>query len=73
MRAFLLSLALVVCGACGDNLPDPTPDAGSPSCCDLWPDTNAIQACAATPHACGVLRCETPDGSVQIGVCGVNP
>lgn len=68
MRAVLLSLALV---ACGDNLPDPTPDAGAPSCCALYPDVAAIQACAATPHACGVLRCETPDGPVQIGVCGV--
>lgn len=42
------------------------------SCCSLWPDANAIQECVALPHgACGTLRCDTSDGPVQVGVCGL--
>jgi len=62
---------MILIGACGDNLPDPTPDAAPPSCCALWPDVNAIAACMDPPaHSCGRARCETPDGPVDIPVCG---
>lgn len=66
--SFLASLSLV---ACGDNLPDPTPDAREFSCCDLWPDVNAIAACSMPPpRSCGRMRCETVDGPVDIPICG---
>lgn len=39
----------------------------APSCCDLWPDTDAIRLCAPLPAgACGVLVC--PLG--HLNVCG---
>jgi len=67
-------LVSVLVSGCGDNLTESPPDAdvdAAPDCCLLWPDVNAISACMKPPpKSCGRARCETPDGWVDIPVCG---
>jgi len=65
-------LVLLVLVGCGDNIAEPSPPDAAPfDCCTLWPDVNAISACMMPPaRSCGRARCETPDGPVDIPVCG---
>lgn len=77
-------IALV--GACGDNVRGPVelldapPDTSScaatdasPGCCALYPDEDAVRACAQDAFpigACGVVACQNPDCSfAKVNVC----
>lgn len=62
----------------GPDCAPPDPDAGA-TCCSLYPDEDAIRACAKTslpPGSCGVLACPVPDACgefLQVHVCNLMP